>query len=168
MRNYICSNCKKELGLIGRSAGDKELHLDHINVTVEDLDKTSQFLSSALGIAPWQTTELSLEKDRLEKVAGEPCRIKVASARLAPIALELIQPVSGRSFWSQLIKTKGEGISHLVLSVSNWQEIAKRIEENGSRMVAGGIQDGRRWGYFHTTPGGVVVNLREKPAASSR
>ena len=127
-----------------------------------------RFLSSVLGIASWQTTELSLEKDQLEEVAGEPRRIKVASAGLAPLALELIQPVSGRSSWSQFIEIRGEGISHLTLGVSDWQEMAKRIEKDGSRMVAGGMQDGRRWGYFHTTPGGIVVDLREKPAANNR
>ena len=41
MRNYICSNCKKELGLIGRSAGDKELPqlkitTEHAIITIRD------------------------------------------------------------------------------------------------------------------------------------
>jgi len=138
---------------IPETAGDKRVQLERVSMVVEDREKTSRFLSAALGIDPWQTNELSVAENRL----------KTASASLDPITLELIQPVSGRSFWSQFIESKGEGISHLTLSVSNWQEITKTIEENGGRMVVGGTQDGKRWGYFYTTPGGIVFNLREKP-----
>lgn len=157
---------KESVVSLANAAGNKELHLDYINVIAEDLNKTSQFLFSALGIGPWRTTKQLLEKDRLERVVGEPCSIKVAFAKLPPISLELIQPVAGKSFWSQLIETRGEGISHIGFSVANWEETRKKIEENGGRMLASGIQNGRHWSYFHTTPGGIVVNLREKSEVS--
>ena len=136
--------------------------LYHVNMAVKDLDKTAQLLSSIWGLGPWQTVEQSLEKDWLEMIVGEPCKIKVAFAKLDPIILELIQPVEGRSYWSQFIETKGEGINHIAFSVSNWQEMAAKLKEHGGRMVAGGVQGGMHWGYFEAKPGGIVVEFEEK------
>jgi len=136
--------------------------LYHINMVVKDLEKTTQFLSSLWGLGPWHIVEQTLDKDWLETIAGEPCKIKVAFTKLEPIILELIQPVEGRSFWSQSIEAKGEGINHIAFSVSNWQEMASNLQKKGGQMVAGGMQDGMHWGYFKTKPGGIVFELEEK------
>ena len=136
--------------------------LYHINFAVKDVDKTAQFLTSMWGIGPWQTMELSLEKDWMDMIAGEPYKIKLAFGKLDPIIIELIQPVEGRSFLSRSIETRGEGINHMAFSVSNWQEMAAKLQEKGGRMVAGGVQNGMHWGYFETTPGGIVIEFEEK------
>ena len=138
---------------ITETVGNKGIELERVSMVVADREKTSRFLTAGLGIAPWQTGEHSVADSRL----------KTASAKLDPITLELIQPISGNSFWSEFVESKGEGISHLTLSVSNWPEITKMIEENGGRMLVEGTQDGKRWGYFYTTPGGIVFNLKEQP-----
>jgi len=134
--------------------------IDHIGVVVEDIDKTMEFLSSIWGLGPWQTMEYSPHKD--EVLVGEPFRLKVAHAKLGPVALELLQPLEGRSIWSQFLEVKGEGIHHIAFSLSNYDEMVSKLQEQGCMMVAGAITPfGKRWSYFDTKPGGIIVEFMD-------
>ena len=97
----------------------------HIGAVVRDMDSTIQFLSTVFGLTPRQRFDFHLKKE--EFIVGAACSFRLAGAKLGPTLLELIQPVSGRSFWPQSIETKGDGINQLTFSVSKWQETAKRI-----------------------------------------
>ena len=151
--------------------------LRHIGIVVKDIDKTTQFLSSIWGIGPWQPQEISIGKDNVTTgeplgqnkvqankdniIVGEPCRLKEAHAKLGPIVLELIQPIEGKSVWSEFLKAHGEGLHHIAFSVSNWKEMASKLQEHGDRIVAGAIQGGKRWCYFGTKPGGIIIEIAE-------
>lgn len=78
---------------------------EHISIIVKDIDKTAEFLSLIWGLGPWLTWEYSPGKDDIS--VGEPFTIKGAWAMLEPVVLELIQPIGGRSIWSQFLETKG-------------------------------------------------------------
>jgi len=132
----------------------------HISVVVEDIDKTMEFLSSIWGLGPWQAVEISLGKDEL--MVGEPFRQKVAWAKLGPTKLELIQQLEGGGPWPEFLKTKGEGLHHIGFSISNWDEMVAKLKKRGAKMVAGGTYQGKRWCYFNTKPGGILVEFGEK------
>lgn len=131
----------------------------HLGVVVEDLDKAKEFLSRVCGIGPWETMEYAPTKDEL--FIGEPFRLGLAVAELVPLVLELIQPLEGKSIWSEFLKSKGEGLHHIAFTVPNWDEMVQKMEEARSRMAAGGTINGKRWCYFETSPGGLVVELGE-------
>jgi catechol 2,3-dioxygenase-like lactoylglutathione lyase family enzyme len=133
--------------------------LTHIGVVVKNIDKTTEFLSSILGLGPWQYLEYSPPKDEI--MAGEPFRNKVALAKLGPVTLVLIQPLEGRAIWSQFLETKGEGLFNLVFNVSNWEDMVLKLQKHGSNMIAGAIFEGRRWCYFDTKPGGIIAEFEE-------
>jgi len=134
--------------------------IEHISVVVKDRDKTMEFLSSIVGLGPWQTVEISLGKDEL--IVGEPCRAKLASARVGTVVLELLQPVEGYSVWSQFLETKGEGLHHIALKLSNYDEVVSRLKQQGAKMMAGGTYEGKRWCFFDIKPGGIVIEFGEK------
>lgn len=135
--------------------------LDHIGVVVKDIDKTVEFLSSILGLGPWKIFEgIEYYKDEMrvdELGVGEPFRLKLAFAKLGTTVVELLQPLDGRSVYSQFLQTKGEGLHHIAFSVSNWDDAASKLEERGARIVAGGFAEGKRWAFFETKPGGIIV-----------
>ncbi|TET17023.1 MAG: VOC family protein [Dehalococcoidia bacterium] len=133
--------------------------IDHLGVVVKDIDKTIEFLSSMWGLGPWQSLEYSPHKDEI--IVGEPFKIKIACAKLGPVVLELIQPLEGRSLWSQFLETKGEGLQHVAFNLSNWDEMVSKLRERGSKMVAGGVFGGKRWCYFDTKPGGIIVDFMD-------
>ena len=79
-----------------------------IGVVVKDIDETTKFLSSIWGLDPWDIKELTYTKDNL--IVGEPFKIKVVYANLGAAKLELIQPLEGKSIFSEFLKAKGEGL----------------------------------------------------------
>jgi len=131
----------------------------HLGVVVEDLDKAKEFLSRVLGLGPWQVIDFAPTKDEL--FIGEPFRLRIAVAELAPLALELVQPLEGKSIWSEFLKSKGEGLHHIAFTVPNWDEMVQIMEQAGIRMAAGGTINGKRWCYFETSPGGIIIELGE-------
>ncbi len=133
--------------------------IDHIGVVVEDIDKTMEFLSSIWGLGPWQTVEVSFGKDRL--IVGEPFRQKLAWAKLGSTTLELIQQIEGGGPWPEFLKTSGEGVHHIAFKLSNYDEMVSKLQEQGGKMVAGGVYEGKRWCYFDTKPGGILVEFGE-------
>lgn len=132
---------------------------NHIGVVVEDTDKTTKFLSSVWGFGPWQTLDYRAHKD--DMIVGEPFTLKIAFAKLGAVVLELLQPVKGDSIWAQALETKGEGVHHIAFSVSNWDEMVSKLQEQGGRMVVGAIFEGKRWCYFDTKPGGIIVEFMD-------
>lgn len=67
-------------------------------------------------------------EDMLE---GEPCTLKIAGAKLGSIIIGLLQTIEGKSLWADFLETKGEGIHHIAYSVSNWDDMASKIKEQG-------------------------------------
>ncbi|MCK4791297.1 MAG: VOC family protein [Desulfobacteraceae bacterium] len=134
--------------------------LDHIGVVVKDIDKTVEFLSSTWGLGPWEILEYAPSDDELE--IGEPYRIKLAFASLGSARLELIQPLDGKSLWSEFLENKGEGIQHIAFMVSKWDEMVPRLKDESRNVVAGGIISGeKRWRYYKTDTGGITFQLEE-------
>jgi len=132
----------------------------HLGVVVEDLDKTKEFLSRVLGLGPWQVIDYAPTKDEL--FVGEPFRLRIAVAEQVPLVLELVQPLEGNSIWSEFLKNRGEGLHHIAFTIPNWDEVVQIMEQTGIRMAAGGTINGKRWCYFETSPGGLVVEYGEK------
>ncbi len=135
--------------------------LAHICVVVKDLDKTTEFLSSLFGLGPWHTQECSAEKEEL-MIGEPPYRIKHTWTELGPTLLELIQPLEGKSVWAEFIETKGEGLHHICFRFSNWDEVASKVQEQGCKMVHGGVFGRWHCGYFDIKPGGIIIEFEEK------
>ena len=134
----------------------------HICVVVKDLDKTTKFLSSLFGLGPWHTEEGSTKKEDL--LVGEPYKVKVTWTELGPTLLELIQPIEGKSVWSEFIETKGEGLHHISFRFSNWDEVVSKVQEQGGKMVMGcvGSKSRRRVCYLDIGAGGIIIEFEEK------
>ena len=137
--------------------------LDHMGVVVKDVDETVEFLSSILGLGPWQifeTVEYYKGEMKMDELGvGAPFRLKLAFARLGTIVVELLQPLEGMSVYSQFLETKGEGVHHIAFDVSDFDAMASKLEEHGCRMVAGGFAKGNRWAFFDTKRGIIVEPL---------
>jgi len=132
----------------------------HIGLVVKDMDKTIEFLSSLWGLGPWQSFEYAPRQEEL--TVGKPFRQKVAQAKLGSTALELVQQLEGGGPWPEFLETNGEGLHHIAFTISNYDEMVARLQARGGRVVAGGIFQGKRWCYFATEPGGMVVEFGEE------
>lgn len=147
--------------MIFRDGNVQLTNLSHIGIAVEDADKTLGFLSSIWRIGkPMDTTIYTPAKEDL--FYGEPFTAKLVQIKFGAVNLELLQPIEGDSIWKKFIEEKGEGIHHVAFGVSNYDEICKRFDELGHKLLISAVFHGERWCYYQTSPGGMCIELREE------
>ena len=122
--------------------------IDHIAISVSDLDKAMKFFSDLLG------TEFS--KPRVLEAAD-------AKQTLDPLGIELVAPLTPNGSVAKTIERKGEGLSLLSLKVENLDEAIAEMQSKGVRLVQ--IIQGhprRRAAIFHPKDVfGVMIELIE-------
>ena len=86
----------------------------HACVVVRSVEKTAGNLSEKFGIGPWDVHVKSYPESQAS-FRGRPtaCTFKFAYAKVGPITLELVEPVSGMSSYQEFLDRHGEGIHHL-------------------------------------------------------
>lgn len=133
--------------------------VDHIGFVFKDIGKIMELISSTLDIGPWHMLDFAQTENEL--IVGEPFKLKEAFIKVGGIVIELIQPVEGRSVWSYFVESGREGIHHLAFTVSNWENVVLRMREHGSRIMVGGLCQGKRWCYMEAERGDLVIELMD-------
>jgi len=135
----------------------------HLCLVVKDRDKTIEALSKALGLGPWMVIDAKFDQKQMLK--GKAHRNKIAltpleKLGLGRLGLEIIQPVDEDSLMNEFLKTKGEGLHHIGIMVSKWDDMASKIEKQGAKKVLSGLPTGgSKFGYFAIEPGGLLVEI---------
>jgi hypothetical protein len=136
---------------------------NHIGVVVENAEKTSKFLSSMCGLGSWSAFKYSPGKDDL--ILGEPFGLNIAVAKWGATVIELLQPLTSGSVWSNFLETNGEGLHHLALTVTNYDDMVLGLKQQGASMLVSGHApsqfNGRPWCYFDTKPGGLIIEFMD-------
>ncbi len=132
----------------------------HIGIVVENLTRTSEAISSTLNLGKWDIVDYAPQREDIK--IGELFSLQIAFLDIGSTRIELLQPVTGKSIWSEFLNNHGEMMHHLSFKVSNWDENVARIQEQGAKMVAGGLFFGKRWAYFDTGNALTVVELEEE------
>jgi len=137
--------------------------LHHIGVVVKDVDKAVEHYQS-LGIGPFQAPT-PLDRVGL-KINGKPVdlasiKFKVRFADMGPVRIELIQPVEGESLVKDFLETRGEGISHLGITVDNINEVEAKLVNKGFTVpYRSTYKNGGGAAYIDTDKiGGVLVEI---------
>ena len=124
--------------------------LDHIAISVRDLDKAIKFFGDLLG------TEFS--EPRVVEEAGV---IQV----LDPLGIELVAPLTTDGPVAKTIESRGEGMSLLSLKVPDLDEGIAKMESLGVRLVQIIKGPQRRAAIFHPKDSfGVMIELIEYKA----
>jgi len=139
----------------------------HVGVIVKDMDKAVDYYQS-LGIAtflPEHTFDSSTFSDW--KLYGKtPDTIDKHRGRfiqIGPLALELLQPVSGESIHDEFFDSKGEGIEHICFAVDDLEEETAKLAEKGIPAIASG-KGIANFAYFDThRVGNVLIELVQWP-----
>jgi methylmalonyl-CoA/ethylmalonyl-CoA epimerase len=136
-------------------------NLSHVGIAVKDADKTLEFLSSIWNIGkPMDVTVYTPSEEDL--MYGEQFTAKLVQVKFGPLNLELLEPIEGNSIWKQFIDEKGEGIHHIALGVSNYDEVCQQFKDGGHELLIEAVFHGERWCYFATAPGGMIIEIREE------
>lgn len=128
--------------------------IDHIAVVVNDMDVALGFWQEALG----------LELQRIESVPAE--EVDVAFLETENAHVELLLPTSQDSGIARYLATRGQGMHHLCLAVTDIEAAMARLEAAGIELInerPRRREDGTRYAFVHPkSSGGVLVELYQK------
>lgn len=136
--------------------------ISHVGVVVRDVGQTGVSLHRVFGVDFDQVFDYGVP-DRL-LLEGHPFSLKIAVAKIGADTYEFLQPVEGRSIWADFLDSKGEGTHHVAFKVKDWDNKVALLQSAGARLIAGARVEqfqGKRWAYFDTGVGGLVVELME-------
>ncbi len=143
--------------------------IDQIGVVVRDARLVAAQLTGLLGIGPFHMVEYPIPGTDPQTVyLGRPAsyRILLAFAQLGATQLELVQPLEGRSIWSDFLEQHGPGLHHFRVTIPDFDETVASWEAAGIRNLASGAGThvGSKWAYFDTARllDGIIVELRRK------
>jgi len=135
-------------------------NLSHVGIAVKDAEKTIKWLSTIWNIGDPQIFDYEPKKEDLS--VGEPFKVRIVNVKFGAFPIELLQPMDNKSIWAKFIAEKGEGIHHVALGVSNYKEMVDGLQKQGHPLLVRAVFGGEDWCYFDTSPGGIVVELREE------
>jgi len=71
----------------------------------------------------------------IRNVFGEPFKVRLVFIKFGAFPIELLQPLDNKSIWSKFIAEKGEGIHHVALGVSNYDEMMTTTQKKGHKLL---------------------------------
>jgi catechol 2,3-dioxygenase-like lactoylglutathione lyase family enzyme len=135
-------------------------NLSHVGIAVKDAERTAKWLSTVWNIGAPEVFDYEPAKEDL--IVGEPFKVRLVFIKFGAFPIELLQPLDDKSIWSKFIAEKGEGIHHVALGVSNYDEMVTKLQEQKHPLLVAAVFNNERWCYFDTSPGGIVVEFREE------
>jgi catechol 2,3-dioxygenase-like lactoylglutathione lyase family enzyme len=123
-----------------------------IAIVVRDLDEALHTYVHEYGIGPWRVYEIG-PKDIEDLVYDdEPLEyaMRIALAQVGRVEWELIQPTDDKGPYVEFLKTKGEGLHHVGVSVRDYDEALGKLRDKGHTVHIGGVYQGARLSYVST------------------
>lgn len=128
--------------------------IDHIGIAVKSIDEALKFWEATLGISCLGVEEVADQKT------------KTAFLPLKDSEIELLEGTSPDSPISKFIESRGEGLHHIAIRVSNIEQALEELKEKGVRLIdekprmgAGGA----KIAFVHPkATGGVLLELSER------
>ena len=142
--------------------------LRHIAIVVKDIGRAVQFYSS-IGIGPFVTPPKGVHNSEayvIQTFKGKPMGVVdliVREAKIGPIVLQLVQPVSGDCIEKEFLDQRGEGVYHLGFLVDDIDKQEDKAVNLGLSITQRGRRRGGSGNTFFDTEalGGVVLEIRD-------
>ena len=131
-----------------QSLADRIFHFAYV---VPDLHAALSFFREAMGVPKFLVKEDVTLQD--QTYLGQPADLhqSIAFGFVGPVEIELIQPLSGVSSYSEYLKkTPGGGIQHLGILVDDYDTGVTEMQAKGFNLVQTGRNGETRFGYFDT------------------
>ena len=133
-----------------------------IGIVVRDMDKAVKRLSS-LGIGPFQPKLLPPDREEWFRDRPFDAEVKISSARIGEMEIELIQPVAGASPHQEFLDSKGEGIQQIACAVKDLEGHVKKLTSQGSDvLLRARFPGGGGVAYMDLGVAGLIIELIER------
>jgi hypothetical protein len=129
---------------------------------VRDLDAAMRTCVEQYGIGPWQIFQFN-EGDAEDTVKDDQpatYAMRIGIANVGRLQWELIEPLDDKSHYAEFLAEKGEGIHHLQMAVSNYDDAVGELRGRGHRVLVGGKFGGTDLVYLSTQDElGVITEI---------
>ncbi|MBV8346923.1 MAG: methylmalonyl-CoA epimerase [Mycolicibacterium sp.] len=137
--------------------------IDHVGIAVPDLDAAIGWYHDYLGM-------IVLHEELNEDQGIREAMLSVRGAPVGSAQVQLMAPIDDSSVIAKFLDKRGPGIQQLAYRVSNLDELTKRLDAQGVRLLYDRPRRGTadsRINFIHPRDaGGVLIELVE-PAAGS-
>jgi methylmalonyl-CoA/ethylmalonyl-CoA epimerase len=126
-----------------------------VGLVVKDSEATARRYWEEFGIGPWRLYTLDPSNTPGLTFRGKPVQhaFRAALARIGDVTLELIEPLSGASVYTEHLATHGEGLHHLAFAVDDYDQTHEQLTSRGyAELQHGRPFDVNEYSYFDTTP----------------
>jgi methylmalonyl-CoA/ethylmalonyl-CoA epimerase len=136
----------------------------HAALVVKDMDKAVK-LFEALDVGPFPPflggTGMSFSG---KTVHGNPADydmdLRIGRSDLGGLTVELIQPLEGKSIYSEFLEEKGEGLHHIAFMVEDVDVEVAELEKKGFEVIQTGAMPNTKWAYLESVEsGGPLIEL---------
>jgi len=120
--------------------------VNQVGFVVRDIDKAMEAYWR-VGVGPWRVYTYGAPLVKNITYRGRPgtWRFRIALASVGGFSLELIQPLSGESIYSEFLERHGEGgIQHLGIVVENLDRVVEEARRSGYEVIQSGQGHGVR------------------------
>jgi methylmalonyl-CoA/ethylmalonyl-CoA epimerase len=137
--------------------------IDHIGIAVADLDAAIAWYHDHLGM-------IVLHEEVNDDQGIREAMLSVRGAPVGSAQVQLMAPIDDSSVIAKFLDKRGPGLQQLAYRVSNLDQLARRLEDQGVRLLYDVPRRGTansRINFIHPKDaGGVLIELVE-PAAES-
>ena len=140
---------------------------DQVGIVVKNLDSAMEQFKLLLGVENFEVVDWPKPgTDPESTYYGKPAHfeLKIGFTQLGVLQLELIQPVKGKSIFSDFLETHGPGLHHIRFCEKNFNQKVEQLQKAGIKMISSGrgIRSASIWACFDTTQllGGIFIELR--------
>jgi methylmalonyl-CoA/ethylmalonyl-CoA epimerase len=126
-------------------------NLFQIGLVVPNIHKGMAFFKDKLGVPKFLFIERPELQDETYFGKPSPLRLHLAFGWCGDTQIELVQPISGVSTYSQFLDHNPQGgMHHYAIEVPDYAQGVKDMETRGFTLVQSGRHNETRFGYFDT------------------
>ena len=111
-----------------------------LGILVHDIEKSSQAYAAFLGVPVPPVQMTGVYEDAHTTYLGQPtkARCKQAFFYYGDLEVELLEPDHEPSVWRQALDENGEGLHHVAFRVQGMDEMIRRGESQGMKLLLPG------------------------------
>ena len=109
-----------------------------LGIVVRDLEATVRRYEDDYGIGPWQFARIDLGDANNYREYGKPVERsnRIAIAMVGRVMWELIEPLDEDGIYARFLAEKGEGVHHVAVATSDFDETFARAERKDGVMLS--------------------------------
>ena len=113
-----------------------------LGILVHDIEKSSQAYAAFLGVPVPPVQMTGVYEDAHTTYLGQPtkARCKQAFFYYGDLEVELLEPDHEPSVWRQALDENGEGLHHVAFRVQGMDEMIRRGESQGMKLLHGALR----------------------------